>query len=206
MLADTFTVALEGPSDTGKSALAAGLNLAWTHGPRIVLPCYAELLPAGQVPPERARDDAGQLDALGTFLALDRCRRGQVARAPRGTLVIADRCWLSLLAHTFAIEQTGGPAAYSAARKLVLSATDLLQPDLVLLLEASDERRRARTAAGDEGRWFTDPAFNAHFAEFFARELPARLRSLVEQLDADGKPRDVRDAALVSVTRWSSAT
>jgi len=104
-----FIVALDGPSDIGKSTLAQGLHES-LGAEALVLPCYADLAGREQ-PPARGGDAEEQLRGLEFYLTLDRRRRATAADAPSGTIVIADRSLLGLLAHPYAVERTGGPAA-----------------------------------------------------------------------------------------------
>lgn len=195
----TFVLALEGPSDSGKSALASELGRAL--GPDTsVLPCYVDLVDEIELPPSRGRDVDEQLDSLRFFMELDR-RRGLGPRGARESLVVADRCWLSLLAHVYAVERTGGPVAYARAQAEVAAASGLLQPDLVLFLSVSDVGRQSRVEEGEERRWFTDRAFNREIATFFAEEAPRLVPERVEVLDAEADLSTVASAAAVAIAR-----
>jgi thymidylate kinase len=181
--ATPFVVALDGPSDTGKSTLARAL--CETLGTQVrVLPCYADLAGPGQ-PRARGKDTEEQLRGLEFYLALDRERRAMAADADPRTTVIADRSRLGLLAHTYAIEQTGGPAAYQQARVLIQEQADeLLTPDLVLYLALDADSRRARGEAADSEAWFTSEALNEQIDRFFTSEGPDLLPGAVVKVDA----------------------
>jgi thymidylate kinase len=149
-----FIVALDGPSDTGKSTLARALRETLETEVR-VLPCYAELAGPEQ-PPARGKDAEEQLRGLQFYLALDHERRAMAAGVDPRAIVIADRSKFGLLAHTYAIEHTGGPAAYERGRLLMQErAHELLTPDLVLYLALDDAGRHARSEAADSDAWFT---------------------------------------------------
>src|ERR1700686_896998 len=153
---DPFIVALEGPSDSGKSTLAIGLRDV-LEAPVLLLPCYADLVTDREVlPPPRASDIDAQIQGLDFFLDLDHDRRDEASQAGSGAVVVADRCWLGLLAHAYAVERTGGPAAYDAARRRVQErANKLLQPQLVLFLAVGSDRRHPRVEHRDKDQWFT---------------------------------------------------
>jgi thymidylate kinase len=183
MSAAPFIVALDGPSDTGKSTLAQCLCEAL--GPEVrVLPCYADLAGPEQ-PPARRKDAEEQLRGLEFYLALDRERQAMVAGADSRTIVVADRSWLGLLAHTYAIEQTGGPEVYRQARVLIdEQADELLMPDVFLYLALDAAGRRARAEETDSEAWFTNEALNEQIDRFFINEAADLLPGAVAKLDA----------------------
>lgn len=196
-----FVVAVEGPSDSGKSTLAQAL--AAGHGGSIViLPCYVEVADERDLPPDWATTIEDQVDAVGVFLDLDRERAGSLLAV--AGLVIADRCWLSLLAHVWAVEREGGPAAYRAACALVTAAPDIVRPDLILYLDVREENRRQRLDLADEGKWFTRPAFNRQLDAFFAREAPVLAPNVV-RVDANGDGEAVLDRASTALRQRMGA-
>ena len=198
-------VALEGPSDSGKSTLAQAIASIDTWQPAILLPCYVEGVDPATLPPAVATTQQQQLDGLAFFAALDRRRRDTIANhTPAARFVIADRSWLSLLAHVYAAERSGGPAAYSEARRLVTRDENLLQPDLVLVLHARDDVRRTRMSVQDRAAWFTNAAFNAHLDRFFAEEATGLVRCLLP-LDANVSPPEMAAAAVSAIVESGCA-
>jgi thymidylate kinase len=192
--ATPFIVALDGPSDTGKSTLAHALCESLTVDV-LVLPCYADLAGSEQ-PPPRALDADAQLRSLEFYLALDRRRRELMADADQETIVIADRSWLGLLAHTYAIEQTGGPSAYEQARTLVRErASELLQPDLVLFLALDPGSRRSRVEPTEINEWHTCDTLNEQINRFFTTEALGLSLGIVDQIDAAPSPATVLASA-----------
>jgi thymidylate kinase len=164
--------------------------------PVISLPCYADLPGANALPPPQAEEIDAQLRYLDFYLDLDRERRESASEASADAVVIADRSWLSLLAHVYAVEQEGGPAAYTAARRRVAQrAEELLQPDLVLFLALRSERRRRRIDPLEEGQWFTSETLNEHINAFFAREAQVLVPGVIHTLDANPEAQVVRAAA-----------
>jgi thymidylate kinase len=199
-ISDPLIVALEGPSDSGKSTLATGLRDA-CETPIVLLPCYSDLVTDdAALPPDRASNIDAQLRDLEFFLDLDRRRRSETSRIAPGTLVIADRCWLSLLAHVYAVEHTGGPAAYGAARRRAQElAGELLQPHLVLILAVEPGQRRSRVDRRDKHRWFTCDGFNEQLDTFLANEAPGLAPCVVRTLDASPEAPVVRRAAVRAI-------
>jgi thymidylate kinase len=196
---DPLIVGLEGPSDSGKSTLAAALARIPEWQPTRVLRCYADTVDAGDLPPHVAGDVGQQLEAVAFFMTLDRQRRREIEHADeRPKVVIADRTWLSLLAHTYAVERAGGPAAYAEARRRLTADKSLLRPDLVLVLRANVATRTARMASGDRGAWFTSPAFNAHFDRFFSEEARSLVPRVVD-LDANRPASEIANAAVAAI-------
>lgn len=192
--ATPFIVALDGPSDTGKSTLAHALCDSLTVD-ALVLPCYADLA-GSERPPPRATDIEAQLRSLEFYLELDRRRREMMADADRETVVIADRSWFSLLAHTYAIQQTGGPPAYEQARVLVRErASELLQPDLVLFLALDHGNRRSRVESAEIDQWHTCDTLNEQINRFFTTEALGPSLGIVEQIDAAPSPATVLASA-----------
>ncbi|HEV3320304.1 MAG TPA: hypothetical protein VG053_11365 [Solirubrobacteraceae bacterium] len=187
-----FIVALDGPSDTGKSTLARGLRES-LKADVLVLPCYADFAKERGLclPPARAADVEQQLAALAGYFDLDLARQALLRSAPPETIVIADRSWLGLVGHTYAVERTGGPQAYEQARRLTLDrARELLQPHLTLFLALAPAHRRARIEPAEAGAWFTEDAFNAQLNGFFAGEASRLAPGALETLDA-GPARQV---------------
>jgi thymidylate kinase len=200
-----FIIALDGPSDTGKSTLAQGLRESF-GAEVLVLPCYADLAGPEQ-PSARGDDDEEQLRGLEFYLTLDRRRRGMAAGAGQEAIVIADRSELGLLAHAYAIERTGGPAAYEQARARVIEHADgLLVPDLVLYLALDSDSRRARRETADKDAWFTEEALNEQINRFFTSEAPRLFPGVVEQLDAaPAAPEVLRQAQRIILQRIQSS-
>lgn len=166
-------IAVEGASDSGKSTLAQALARLEEWRPALVMPCYADLLTPESMPPPIGEDVDEQLHTLRFYQQLDHQRRTAIAEAdPRPRLVVIDRSWLSLVAHTYAVEHTGGPPAYAAARRLLVEDAEKVVPHLVLALQADLKTRRDRMAPDDQSRWFTDEAFNLCLDRFFAEEAP----------------------------------
>jgi thymidylate kinase len=200
-------LAVEGPSNCGKSTLPEGLR-ARLGEPVLVLPCYADALPDGQsVPGPRAGDAAEQLERLEFFLEIDRHRQKQAIAAPEAGVVIADRCWIGLLGHVYAVERTGGPAAYEAARRHVEGcAGSLLQPDLVLRLRVEAPERRKRTDEAEENEWFTSEPFNAELEGFWSQIAPGLVRAgSVQILDANASRAAVLAASLEQIAAADGA-
>lgn len=194
MSAASLIVALDGPSDTGKSTLAEGLRGSLGVGV-LVIPCYADLA-EGELPPARGEDAAEQLEGLEFYLELDRLRREMAVVAAPGSVVIADRSRIGLLAHVYAVEHTGGPAAYVAARELIDGrAEQLLTPDLVLHLALDAAGRSSRRESADRDAWFASEGLNERIDGFFREEAPALLPGRVAHLDAAPAPQMVCRAA-----------
>ncbi len=191
--------AVEGPSDSGKSTLARYLAAVLDWQPSIMLSCYVATVVPGVLPPDVASTPAQQLESLAFFVELDRQRRREADTSdPPPKLVVADRSWLSLLAHTYAVERSGGPSAYGAARKQLIDDDSLLQPDLVIVLRATDAARKARMASADTGAWFTSPAFNVHFDQFFDDEAQELVPRLV-MIDANRPAAEVASASVAAI-------
>jgi thymidylate kinase len=189
-------IAIEGPSDSGKSTLAQELAAFANWQPAGFLPCYVDLVPPDCLPAGIGGSLEEQLKGLEFFASLDHRRQEQVAtEAATVRTFVADRSWLSVLAHTYAVERSGGPAAYARARERLLQDDCLLQPDMVLVLQASDATRAARIGPADRGAWFTNRSFNAHFNQFFAEEAPLLVPRLAI-VDANRSAADVAAAAL----------
>jgi thymidylate kinase len=194
-------LALEGPSNCGKSTLAEGLR-AQLGEPVLILPCYADALPDGQsMPGPRARDATEQLERLEFFLEMDRHRREQATAAPEARVVIADRSWIGLLGHVYAVERTGGPAAFQAARgHLEASVGSLLQPDLVLRLVVDPGERRSRAEEAEENEWFTSDSFNDELEGFWSEIAPSLVNAgPVQPLDANQSASVVLACALEQI-------
>lgn len=196
---EAVVVALEGPSDSGKSTLAGHLAEVPHWQPSLVLPCYADLVAADLLPPDVASSTEQQLQGLAFFVELDRRRHEGADRSPQPRLVVADRSWLSLLAHTYAVEQSGGPAAYHEARAWLTQDESLLRPDLIIGLRADRACREARMLSEDRGSWFTSAAFNSHVGQFFDVEAPQLVPGLV-MIDATGSEEEVLSAAMDAIT------
>lgn len=179
-----LVVALDGPSDSGKTTLASCL-LTTLDRPVVILPCYADLAGPSTLPPAVASTAEAQLDGLEFYLDLDRQRAQSLGNLPPGAVVIADRSWLGLLAHVYAVQATGGPAAYEAARARVEDmAGDLLQPDIALFLLLSAEQRKERIDDGDGDRWFTSDILNESINGFFENQAPVLAAGTVRTVDA----------------------
>lgn len=197
--------AVEGPSDSGKSTLARHLAAVPDWQPSMMLPCYVDIVDPSALPPSVASTPAEQLESLAFFVELDRRRHREADDSdPPPKLVVADRSWLSLLAHTYAVEQSGGPSAYSAARQQLIDDASLLHPDLVVVLRASDAAREARMALADSGAWFTSPAFNVHFDAFFDHEAQELVPRLV-MIDANRSAAEVASATVAAIIGSGSA-
>lgn len=196
-------VALEGASDSGKTTLARHLSTVQDWQPVLVLPCYADQADAATLPPAVERDERAQIGALSVYVELDRARWAAIGGACDPRLIVIDRSWLSLLAHVYAVERAGGPAAYHAARRLLFSAGGLVQPNLVLVLHASAQSRLARQEKGDAAAWFTDPGFNSHVAKFFLDEAPAS-KLTITHLDADLPATEIAKHAESAIRRAAS--
>lgn len=184
-------VAIEGPSDSGKTTLISGISRV-LGGCVVSLPCFAEAF-HGEQPPAVAVDVHSQLAALEAFIEVDKRRRAAVTDAY--SVALADRCWLSLLAHVYAVERGGGPPAYAQARARLLDDPEILRPDLVIALRGTVESREGRMDPQDAGKWFTDPVFNEAFDQFLSDEAPS-LCLRYRALDATGSSEDVLAAAL----------
>ncbi|HST38401.1 MAG TPA: hypothetical protein VLK58_02780 [Conexibacter sp.] len=192
MLAEhALVVALEGPSYSGKSTLAS--CLVDSYAPHAaLLPCYVDVAGGdAAVPPAFPADVAAEMAALEQFVAIDDRRwQQQSASIEAGLVVVVDRCWLSLLAHVYALERTGGPDAFEAALAL-LQTQDMIRPDLVLYLSLSEQDRVARVPDGYHDRWYLDPAFNRQIDRFF-REVASDLAGVpIVSLDAGGASDEV---------------
>ncbi len=125
--------------------------------------------------------------APGVLSEIDRGRERRAAAEPQGAIVIADRSWLGLLGHLYAVERTGGPAAYEAAHQLVeASAGALLQPDLVLQLVVDPGERRNCADETEENEWFTSEPFNRELELFWSHAAPGLVRAgSIRRLDAN---------------------
>lgn len=193
---DPLVIALEGPSYSGKSTL--GVRLAETLGPdACLLPCYVDVAGGdANVPESRASSERAQLASLRSFVALDLLRSRDAREGlSEAAWVVADRCWLSLLAHVYAVAQTGGPDVYEAAEAALASGEGLLQPSVVLHLAVAEERRRERVPADRVDSWNADPAFNAELQEFFASRAPGLLSVPLHVVDADADAEAVHEQA-----------
>lgn len=192
-------IAIEGPSDAGKSTLAGTLAGVPGWQPARLLPCYGDLVPPDRLPPDVGSNLEEQLEGVDFFAALDRDRQEQeVGQGEKPRIIVADRSWLSVLAHTYAVEQNGGPPAYDEARRKLQADAHLLQPDIVLMLRATDATREARMRPADRGTWFTSPAFNTHFHRFFTEEAPSLVPRLVV-VDANRPASEVATAAIAAI-------
>lgn len=197
-----LVIGLEGPSYSGKSTLAARL-VEMLPGTGCLLPCYVDLVgDAGRVPAPRGTTAQEQLASLRAFIALDRRRSEEACeRLAEASWVVADRTWLSLLAHTYAVARTGGPDVYDDARVLLTRERGLLCPSVVLYLAVSEARRRERVPAGHDRNWNADPAFNAELARFFTDEARGALTAPLHDLDGEASPERVAAQAAALVDR-----
>lgn len=197
---DRMIVAIEAPSDSGKSTLVSALMTHFGEEDSALLPCYVDVAGGdGHVPAQRAQTAFEQRESLQAFLGLE-AQRLQVAdeAMARARVLLLDRSVYSLLAHAYAEEQTGGPAAFRDCCQLVREFEPVLWPDLVLFLDVSEENRRARTAPGDEGKWFADAPFNRAFSEYFLDDV-AKLGNELAILDADVSREDVLRQAVARI-------
>ena len=200
MCRSSTVIAIEGPSDSGKSTLAGALAGFPDWQPTTLLPCYVDMVPPERLPPDLGRSLEEQLDGVDFFAALDHARQQQeTGQAEEPRIVVADRSWLSVLAHTYAVERNGGPPAYEEARRRLAADDRLLQPDIVVVLQATDATREARMRPADRGAWFTSPAFNAHFDRFFIEEAPSLVSRLVA-VDANSSASEVASRAIAALT------
>jgi thymidylate kinase len=169
--------------------------------PVTILPCYVDMAAARELPEAFAVDSRGQLDSLEFYLDLDR-ERNCALTASGGSLVVADRSWLTLLGHTHAVAECGGPSAYSDALKRVEEvAPELFQPDLVLVLAADPETLRSRTPTDDLEKWFADPNYNEAFLRFMTEIAPAVSVAPLEFVDGDAGAEKVAEAARSAIER-----
>jgi thymidylate kinase len=193
-----LTIAIEAPSDSGKSTLAKGLERRLANRGATLLSCYVEVAGGdANVPAARAETAEEQRAQLRGFLEIEAARARQEHAVGR-RIVILDRSVHSLLAHAYAEERSGGPAAFDSCRSIVLQAADVIWPDLVLLLDVSEENRRARMKPGDEGKWFTDPDFNRMFSEYFTADRGVPMKRVVT-VDGNGSREDLVEEALAVV-------
>ena len=197
-----FVIALEGPSYSGKSTLGSSLATALGTG-ACLLPCYVDVAGGdAHVPPSRADTADGQLASLRVFVDLDRRRsEAAVGCIAQATWVVADRCWLSLLAHVHAVARTGGPDVCAAAESLLQASADVLAPSAVLYLAVSEPLRRERIPVTAADRWNAEASFNAALDAFYRDVAPQVLSVPMHVLDGDTDPAAVCDQALAIVAQ-----
>lgn len=170
----SLIVAVDGPSDSGKSTLIAGLEQRLGAEAPVLFPCYVDEAGGDNRVPGFSTSVDEQLRAIDFYLQLESRRYRRLAKTG-GTaeLVLLDRSALTLLAHSYAVEQLHGMEIYDRCREKVTTATEAIIPELVLYLDADVEERRKRADRRDLDKWFTDRRFNEEIRAFFLRRIPA---------------------------------
>jgi thymidylate kinase len=192
-----LVIAIEGPSDSGKSTLARRLHAHFVPLGCSLMPCYVEFAGGDDcVPLGRAESPAQQLASLRTYLELDRRRAGTARACEPATLLLLDRSPHTLLAHVLGEEATGGPPGFVACRELVRASDGLLWPDVVFYLDLDDARRAVRMDPAERTAWWTSAAFNRGFARYFLDDVgglgPQKLELVDANPSADELFADVR--------------
>jgi thymidylate kinase len=170
----SLKVAVEGPSDSGKSTLLEGLAERFAAADPILFPCYVEEAGGDSRVPGYATTADEQVHAIDFYLELEARRHRRLAETDRAVdLVLLDRSVITLLAHSYAVERLHGVATYDKCREKVTTAAEVIIPELVLYLDADVEERRKRADRGDLDKWFTNKRFNEEIREFFLKRFPA---------------------------------
>lgn len=163
-------VAIEGPSDSGKSTLAAGLARHFADRHPLVFPCYVDQV-EGEEPPEFTTDVERQLRAVDFYLELEAQRHRELA-ASGAELTILDRSAYTLLAHSYAIQKLHGTQVFERCLEKVTTGPEVIIPAIVLYLDAGAGERSRRADPEDDGKWFTDNRFNDEIRTFFLTHFP----------------------------------
>jgi len=163
----SLVIAIEGPSDTGKSTLIDGLARRFSEVDPLVFDCYVDHAGGDDKVPALADTREGQAEALRFFLGIEKSRYEMIGEGERPKLVLMDRSVFSLLAHSYAVGVENSLPTLDDAVGSVSTAAEVIIPDLVLYLKASASTIARRRDPSDEGRWFTSERFNGHINAFY---------------------------------------
>lgn len=197
----SLVVAVDGPSDSGKSTLIAGLSRHFAGEDPVVMPCYVDQASGSDVP-EFTTDVDEQMEAVDFYLGLETERARSLAGidGPK-KLIILDRSVYTLVAHSYAVEQLHGAAVYERCKAKVATEAEVIIPEIVLYLDAGVEERDTRADPQDRNKWFTDPRFNDEIRIFFLKRFPAcGAASELHVLDASRPATAVLSDAVAIVT------
>jgi thymidylate kinase len=168
----SLIVAIEGPSDSGKSTLIEGLARHFAATEPMVFPCYVEEAGGESKVPPFATKVEEQIRAIDFFLGLEANRHRRLAAAGETVeLAILDRSACTLLAHSYAVERLHGVKVYDRCREKVTTGTEVIIPLIVLYLDAGVEERKRRAEPGDRDKWFTNNRFNDEIRAFFLKRF-----------------------------------
>lgn len=197
----SLVVAIEGPSDSGKSTLIAGLLQRFASQEPLLFPCYVDLAGGDDAVPAYTTHPGEQLEAVDFYLDLERKRKQSLDEVdPEPSLVLLDRSLFTLLAHSYAVEVVHGRGVFEQSKARVTTAVAVIMPQLVLYLDVDPEVRQERADPQDRDKWFTNRQFNEEIRAFF--DGPFRDCSKAELTVLNGTPAStaVLDQASETIT------
>lgn len=170
----SLIVAMEGPSDSGKSTLLEGLTRHFAAVDPMFFPCYVDEAGGEDNVPQFATNVAEQMHAIDFYLELEANRHRRLAAdGEAAELVLLDRSACTLLAHSYAVERLHGVKVYDRCKEKVTTGAEVIIPRIALYLDADVEEREKRAEPQDRDKWFTDDRFNNEIRAFFLKRFPA---------------------------------
>jgi thymidylate kinase len=109
-----------------------------------------------------------RLEAFRFYLRIEATRVSAIARID-ADIVVLDRSVHSLVAHVYAAALLDGIDATSISLRELTGATFAI-PDTAFYLQTDEDTRRSRRDPADEGKWWTQPSYNAGFERYFSDE------------------------------------
>lgn len=196
----TRVIALEGLPFSGKSTSIA---VASDHNSSIVtVPEYHDLdhLVGGLDYNELPLSSEMQLEHAYRYQEIEEHRWRYVHEAPANSLVMLDRCHISIIAYALAIDREKSlktvQAVVSRYEERINTAEFLVgEPDVVVFLEMSgpiavERIRRLHTSMSDE---LVSPSFISHLVDAY-EELMSTCKSQVVRISSDGMLSETTEA------------
>jgi thymidylate kinase len=197
-------LALEGLSFCGKSSVATSLASKFTSHNVAILREYADLVPTKSRPPIPSKSVDEELSALEFYLRVEADRWNQLGcRSADLDLVIQDRCYHTLLAHTYAVSKLHGwSKCFDDALRIVNADPTIRKPHLVILLEASIDTltKRYLDIPNSLAPILKEPNYISLFTEYFSHHCSLQPHLFVA-VDANGPLERLNEMVVSAVAR-----
>lgn len=183
-------VALEGPSYSGKSTMANIIRNRIPHS--LVIDEYHVFAGGAKNFPPLAKNAEDGMRNIKFFLDLEQKRQRSILAALESGLVILDRSHLTCIAFEYAMCQMGIYDIWQEAERQ-FNAADLIKPDMVVLLNASQSTIEYRHSKDSYNipAILVDSDFNKFFTEYFL--MQASKKHAFHTVDANQTVDNVFD-------------
>jgi len=199
-----MVIAVEGPSNTGKSTLLSGIDNHLDIERYTVLPCYVTF--AGgeqQVPNAPAESVEEELRAQNFYRNLDHERMLSIQNnSAISDLVIMDRSIHTILAHAYAVSKIKNIPVYRESQRLALRDPRITWPYAIIYLDTPEDvlSRRYRRSDSSIGI-FSNTSYNRHYRKYFLGDI-SNIYASLEVLDSQHDIDELRSRATEIIHTW----